>query len=283
MLPVGAVRVHRLAGAQRQVVHPGVLRGALVATLALLVAGCGTRPPAPDAVVTGVALSRERVLVPPDSVFEATLLDVTQPDQPPVVLGRQRQELAGQPPYALRIPYPTVRFMPKGRYEVRATVSWEGRLLLATMMRHPVPQDLAFRRVDVLLHRPPALPATVEASVPLLLTHWRLAQVQEQPVARGSEAGPTPFLVLQGDEARAAGAGGCNRFVADYSLEGANLRFHRLVSGITLCLDTGAAEARYLSALSAVASFRQQGTQLLLRDVDGKPLLRFEAAETPLR
>ncbi len=260
-----------------------MLRSSLLAALALLAAGCGTRPPTPDAVVTGVALSRERVLVPPDSVFEATLLDVTQPDQPPVVLGRQRQELAGQPPYALQIPYPTVRFMPKGRYEVRANVLWEGRLLLASTLRHPVPQDAAFRRVDVLLHRPPALPATVEAGVPLLLTHWRLASVQEQPVARDAEARQAPFLVLEGDEARASGAGGCNRFVGDYTLEGASLRFDRLVSGITLCLDTGAAEARYLSALSAVASFRQQGAQLVLRDVDGKPLLRFEAAETPLR
>ena len=36
-----------------------MLRSSLLAALALLAAGCGTRPPTPDAVVTGVALSRE--------------------------------------------------------------------------------------------------------------------------------------------------------------------------------------------------------------------------------
>ncbi len=253
------------------------------AALSLLVAGCGTRPPQPDAVVTGVALSRERVVLPPEAVFEATLLDVSQPDAPPVVLGRQRREPAGQPPYALQIPYPTVRFLPKGRYEVRATVTLDGRLLLATQARHPVPQDAAYRHVDVQLRRQPPLAAVADAGVPLALTHWRLVSIEEEAVPRAAEGGTPPHLVLQTDEARATGFGGCNRFLTDYALDGAQLYFGRAVSNIALCLDSAALETRFFTALEGVASFRQQGTQLLLRDAQGNPLLRFEAAETPLK
>lgn len=123
-----------------------------IASAALLcgvLVGCANRPPAPDAAVTGAALARERIRLAPDVVFEATLLDVTNPDLPPVVLGRQRRESAGNPPYAVWIPYPSVRFAPKGQYEVRAAVTLEGRVLFATEKRYAVPQDAAFRRVNV--------------------------------------------------------------------------------------------------------------------------------------
>lgn len=262
----------------------GAGRARLLACMAwcLLAAGCGTRPPAPDAVVTGVALSRERVVLPPEAVFEATLLDVSQPDAPPVVLGRQRREPAGQPPYAVAIPYPSSRFVPKGRYEVRAAVTLEGRLLLASEARHPVPQDAAYRHVDVPLRRQPPLAAVVEAGVPLALTYWRLVSIEGETVPRPAQGSTPPHLVLQPDEARATGSGGCNRYLTDYHQSGAQLFFGRVVSNITLCLDRGALETRFFNALEGVASFRQQGTHLQLRDAQGKPLLGFEAAETPL-
>ena len=74
--------------------------------------GCANQAPAPDAAVSGVALIRERIRLPPDTVFEATLLDVTHVDAPPVVLGRERREWAGSPPYAMRIPYASARCEP---------------------------------------------------------------------------------------------------------------------------------------------------------------------------
>ncbi|PIF20547.1 putative lipoprotein [Acidovorax sp. 30] len=246
------------------------------------VTGCVTRPPAPDAVVTGVALSRERVMLPPEAVFEATLLDVTQPDQPPVVLGRQRRQPAGQPPYALWIPYPSARFVPKGRYEVRTTVTLEGRLLLASDRRYSVPQDAAYRHVDVQMQRLLPLAATVEASVPLLLTHWRLVEMAGEALSRPADGVSVPHLVFQADEPRVAGSGGCNRFLADYELQpqSGHLRMGQLVSNISLCLQSSGLETQYFEALLAVRGFRQVGTQLLLRGAEGEQLLRFEAVET---
>ncbi|WP_440596806.1 META domain-containing protein [Acidovorax sp. 22279] len=234
-------------------------------------------------MVTGVALSRERVMLPPEAVFEATLLDVTQPDQPPVVLGRQRRQPAGQPPYALWIPYPSARFVPKGRYEVRTAVTLEGRLLLASDGRYPVPQDAAYRHVDVQMQRLLPLAATVEASVPLLLTHWRLVEMAGEALSRPADGVSVPHLVFQADEPRVAGSGGCNRFLADYELQpqSGHLRMGQLVSNISLCLQSSGLETQYFEALLAVRGFRQVGSQLLLRGAEGEQLLRFEAVETP--
>ncbi|MCW5282934.1 META domain-containing protein [Verminephrobacter eiseniae] len=253
------------------------------ALVCALLAGCASRPPAPDAVVSGVALTRERVLLPPEAVFEATLLDVTDPDRPPVVLGRQRRAPAGPAPYAIWIAYPSAHFLPQGRYEVRASVTLQGRLLLASNRRHPVPQAPAWRHVDVLLERLRPQPATQQAAVPLTLTHWRLVAIDAETLPRPAEGEVAPHLVLQAGEARATGSGGCNRFLADYALQDAQLRFGRLVSNIALCLRNGALEQRFFAALGAVHSFDQQGRQLLLRGAQGQPLLRLEAAETALR
>ncbi|WP_440108390.1 META domain-containing protein [Acidovorax sp. BL-A-41-H1] len=292
--------LHRMSGASRalrpeagvySVDGPGLSGSAsrlllcsLGFALVLSVAGCASRPPTPDAVVTGVALSRERVVLPPEAVLEAALLDVSDPDAPPLVLGRQRLAPAGQPPFALAIPYPASRFVVKGRYEVRATVTLENRMLLATVQRYPVPQDAAFRHVSLQLQRMWPQAATADAAVPLLLTHWRLTEIQGEAVARPAAAAPpSPHLVFQADEARVTGFGGCNRFFADYAAQGAALRFGRVVSNITLCLPSAATEERLFAALAQVASYLQQGTQLLFRDADGQPVLRFEADEAVLQ
>jgi putative lipoprotein len=248
--------------------------------LALALAGCASRPPPADAVVTGIALSSERVLLPPEAVLEAMLVDVTEADAPPRVLGRQLLQPAGQFPFAVAIPYRASRFAPKGRYEVRATVTLDDRLLLATVQRYPVPQDAAFRHVSLQLQRLWPDAATVDAAVPLLLTHWRLVEVQGDPVVSAAAAAtPSPHLVFQVDEARVTGFGGCNRFYVDYEARGAQLRFGRVVSNITLCLQSAAAEERFFAALAQVQSYRQQGRQLIFRDADGKPVLGFEAAQ----
>jgi putative lipoprotein len=249
----------------------------------LWLAGCASRPPSPDAMITGMAMAPERVVLPPEAVFEATLLDVSQPDAPPVVLGRQRREPAGQAPFAIAIPYPSSRFVPKGRYEVRTTVSLEGRLLQVSDTRYPVLQDRAFRQVSVQMRRMLPVPATVEASVPLALTYWRLIEVDGEAVPRRAEGAVAPHLVFQSDEPRATGTGGCNRFLIDYALRGSSLRLGAVVSGIALCLPASSLEERFFAALPTVTSYRQQGMQLLLRGAEGQPLLRFEAQEMPLQ
>lgn len=247
-----------------------------------LLAGCATRAPQSpaDAVITGTALVRERIGLPPQAVFEAVLLDVSRADQPPVVLGRQRVQPAGSPPYAIRIPYAQAQFDPAGRHEVRARVWVDGRLALASELRHPVPPDRAYRHADVILRPMPTAPGRIAAAMPLLQTHWRLREVEGEPVAPAPAAGePEPHLILQAEDGRVLGHGGCNRFIGDFAVQGRRLQVANLVSGLSLCLDRGGLESRWLRALLAVQSYVQEGTELQLRDGDGTVLLRFDAVE----
>lgn len=241
--------------------------------------GCATAP-APDAQVTGTAISRERLYVPPDALFEATLVDVTREGEPPVVLARQRIDPAGPPPYALRLPYHQARTPPQGRYEVRAAVTQQGRLLLDMPGVHPALIDPAFRHVDVILARVPLLAATAMAAVPLRQTYWKLVEVVGgEPVAPPAAGATMAHLLLERDAGRASGSGGCNRFIADYAQEGGRLRLSGLNSSLRLCLAGGGSEPAFFERLGAVAFYHQQGRELELRDAEGKPLLRFVAEE----
>jgi len=247
--------------------------------VALLLAGCASVP-GPDAFISGAVISRERLYVPPDAVFDAALVDVTQVGEPPLVLGRQRLAPAGPLPYELRIPYRQAHIRPKGRYEVRAAVTQQGRLLLDTPGVHPVLLSPEFRHVDVIVARVPLLKATLAAAVPLRQTYWKLVEVVGRaalpPPAAGAEAA---HLVLERDSDRAMGSGGCDRFAARYTLAGEQLRLDALVSGLRLCLKGGTSELAYLQQLVAVSSYMQEGRMLELRDRAGKPLLRFVAEE----
>lgn len=244
-----------------------------------LLAGCASGPP-PDAAITGVALSRERLYLPPEAVFEAALMDVSRPGEPPVALARQRLEGVGAPPYALRIPYHQASIHAGGRYEVRAAVTLQGRLWLDTPRTHPVLLDPALRHVDVILARVPQLPATEAAAMPLRQTWWRLVQIMDgPPVGEPAAGAEAAHLVLAREDDRASGAGGCNRFAGQFALEGGRLRFFGLGSALRLCLDGGASELAYLEKLGAVAAYWQEGETLELRDGEGQPLLRFAAQE----
>lgn len=115
-------------------------------------------------VITGSALYRERIALPPDAVFEATLEDISRADAPADVLGRTRLEPAGQPPFPFEIGYDPARIKANRRYAVRARVTQADRLLFTTDRIYPVLTRGHGNTVELLLRRasdktPPPKPA----------------------------------------------------------------------------------------------------------------------------
>jgi putative lipoprotein len=253
-----------------------------MAALVLGLAACATPPP-PDAVVTGVAIAQERLYVPPEALFEAVLLDVSQAEAPPVVLARQSQGPVGPPPYALQLPYRKAQVHAGGRYEVRARVTQHGQLLQYTPRVHTVLLAEGFGQASVLLARLPQSQAQAmggTASVPLGRTYWKLIEIVDGPAvsAAAPQAAPA-HLVFSPEDGRLTGNGGCNRFIAEYAQEGVQLRLRLQSSELRLCLEGGKGEFAFLEALAAVQSYRQEGLQLELQGEKGKPLLRLQAQE----
>jgi len=88
--------------------------------------------------VTGTASYRERIALPPDAVFEATLEDVSRADAPAEVIGSVRLEQPGQVPIRFEIPYDPARIDARHSYSVRARILDRDRLLFTTDRINPV-------------------------------------------------------------------------------------------------------------------------------------------------
>lgn len=107
-----------------------------------------------QALMEGTAVFRERMALPPEAVFEATLEEVAVADRAATVLGRVTIPSPGHPPIHFRIPYAENQIAPGHRYSVRASIREGGRLLFTTDPPHPVltpqqnpPVALLLRRV----------------------------------------------------------------------------------------------------------------------------------------
>ena len=87
--------------------------------------------------VKGTATYRERLALPPDAVFEATLEDVSKADAPAEVIGQARIERPGNPPIRFEITYDPARINPSHRYAVRARILVGGKLFFITDRQLP--------------------------------------------------------------------------------------------------------------------------------------------------
>jgi META domain len=80
-------------------------------------------------------------------------------------------------------------------------------------------------------------------------------------------------------DGRVAGSTGCNRFTAEYTLDGQALQIGEVASTRMACVPPAdEVERAYLDALGRVARWRVDDGELVLLDGDGAQLLRYRAA-----
>ena len=126
----------------------------LVRTLAMALACAASAPESAAAQIRGTAAYRERIALPTDAVFDATLEEVSRDDEPSVVLGRARVRRPRTSPIRFEIPFDADRIEPGRRYVVRARILADGRPLLTTDRSYPVLTRGNGRQVSLLLRRP---------------------------------------------------------------------------------------------------------------------------------
>lgn len=104
-------------------------------------------------------------------------------------------------------------------------------------------------------------------------TAWTLTSIQGKPVLPGTQPG------LSFEKGRASGNGSCNGFGGDYTVKGNKLTFGSIMSTLMACNPTGIMdqEQAYFSALSSTASYRVDGSRLVLLDAAGNILAEFMA------
>jgi uncharacterized lipoprotein YbaY/heat shock protein HslJ/uncharacterized lipoprotein NlpE involved in copper resistance len=106
-----------------------------------------------SAQIKGTATYRERIAMPANAVFEATLEDVSKADAPADVLGRARIEKPGNVPIRFEIQYDSSRIVQNHRYVVRARILVNGKLFFTTDQSYPVLTQGRGKEVSLLLKR----------------------------------------------------------------------------------------------------------------------------------
>jgi len=170
---------------------------------------------AEQAALSGTALYRERMLLPPGAVFEATLIDVSRADAPAKVIAITQILGPRGSPIKFKLRYDPARIQSEMMYSVRGRISVGGQLLFVTDTAHPVLTRGNPDTVQLLLKR-----------------------VRSQPAAPTGQASAAPAGRLRGMYSYMADAG----------------RFRDCLSGRTYPVATEADNAALERAYSAARS-----------------------------
>lgn len=248
--------------------------------IALICAGCapGSVGGPTHASISGTALYRERMMLPPDVVFEATLEDVSRADAPSEVLGQARIESPPPPPIKFTITYDPARIIANHRYVVRAKITRAGALMSTSDTAYPVLVPGKPDSPEILMRRVGSTAASGSANATLEGTEWKLLRLGAQSVTVTNPQNE-PQLTLQASDKRASGSGGCNRFGGSYTLQGDQLKFGNMASTMMACAQGMEQERAFHQALASVARWRIEGRTLQLLDANGQVAATLEAKE----
>jgi putative lipoprotein len=229
--------------------------------------------------VTGNALYRERMALPPNAVLTVRLEDVSRADAAADVIGEQTIKLDGkQAPIPFEIAYAPAKIDPRHRYNVRAQIDVDGTTMFTSAQATPVLTEGHPAHAQVMMQR--ARPSTAEAAAsesPLVNTYWKLTEVNGSPIGAPPQGAREPHLVLTQQENRFHGFGGVNQLLGSFKLDWQNLT----IRPGPMTQAAGPAEAMnqeraFTRALTTVTSYKIAGQDLTMFAGD-KPVLKFQA------
>lgn len=140
----------------------GMFRVPLIVTIAFIASCASTEPPAQSAdaspaaappVISGTAMYRERMALPPNAVFVAVLEDVSLADSKATEIARTTILRPSPPPIRFSISFDSSKIDSKRSYSVRARIRVDGKIWFASDSAHPVLTRGAGNTVDILLKR----------------------------------------------------------------------------------------------------------------------------------
>src|SRR5271166_1865829 len=171
--------------------------------------------------IIGTAIYRERVLLPPEAVFEAGIEEVSRADGPSGVIATTR---IGSPqvPLAFTLGHDDARISNDRRYVIRARITLNGNIFFTTDTAYPVLGIAGGNHVDILLRR-----TGDTSAAPLENTYWKLTVLRGASVET-VDPQHEAHLILDPKEQRVSGSSGCNRLIGAYTLTGDRLSFGQM-------------------------------------------------------
>ena len=231
-------------------------------------------------VITGSVFYRERIALPPDAALEVTVEDVSKADAPAPVIGQLRIMPTGQVPIRFETPYDPNRVRPEHRYALRARILLGDRLLFTTTQSYPVLTQGAGTHVEMMPMQRVAAPEKTDTKPDreLTNTYWKLTALRGQPV-KTRDHQREAHIILQTDNHRIVGSGGCNRLMGGYGLQGNTVDFSKIASTQMACVEGMEQETAFFQVLQGTRTWKIQGDTLELLDESGAKLASFSAVD----
>lgn len=226
--------------------------------------------------ITGSALYRERIILPPNAVFEVTLQDVSLADAPAKIIARSDYISGGTVPLRFSLSFDDKVIVPGHSYAVRATIRHEDALLFTTDTHVPAFETngpLTLNLVHVAGH---ATQTVTTPDFPLRNTYWKLIELNSKAV-EVAERQREPHLIFAEKEARVSGSGGCNSIMGGFDVDNHNLSFKQMAGTMMACTNGMEQESAFLKALTTVTGFQITGNTLELRNASKTVIARFIA------
>jgi putative lipoprotein len=247
-----------------------------------LIAAAQQTPTPTTATISGAAMYRERITLPPSAVFTATLEDTSRADAPSTTIAKFTKKAFGNPPIRFTITYDPSKIIDSHTYTVRATITVDGRLMFTSVTANPVltggkPDHVAFTMHHVTpADDMPAVPSR-NGTAPAALedSYWKLVTIHAKdiPVIPNHRE---PNLILHPEGMRTEVFGGCNEIAGTYKLSGATLTFGPMAGTLMECPESSDTERAFTAALQETATYHIYGQHLDLIDANHTVVARFE-------
>ncbi|MGP4844445.1 YbaY family lipoprotein [Marinobacter sp. 1Y8] len=276
-----------------------IYRIAMLGILFLLsgvLAGCaGFGGGMDESRIEGNVWYKERMMIPPDATVTVSLEDVSRADAPSVTMASTEFKPQGGPPYAFSLAYDADRILKRNRYNLRAKIMRDNKLLFISTQAVPAFGNDSGTPVKILVSRVNATTndatpsadgsrsvtaAAAPGQVKMTETFWKLVELNGDPIkadvgVRAKEIN----IVLHGEDKRAVGFAGCNNFSGSYTMSGSEISFGALVSTQMACLAGMDVEDSYLKMLQETTHFKQVGGVLTFLNDSDEAVLEFNADE----
>jgi putative lipoprotein len=238
-----------------------------------------------SATITGSAMYRERIALPPAAVLEATLEDSSLADAPAIKIASTKHDRPGNPPFRFTITYDPAKIVDSHSYSVRVTITLDGKLMFTSTVAAPVITNGSPNHVSLALHHvtaedaTPAVASRGVAADALENTYWKLVTLNGKEVVVPPNH-REPSLILHPEGMRTEVFGGCNSIAGTYKLSGKNLTFGPMAGTLMACPEGMDTEKDFTAALADVRTYRIYGKHLDLFDEHNKTLAHFESRPT---
>ncbi|WP_332697020.1 YbaY family lipoprotein [Bosea sp. (in: a-proteobacteria)] len=221
----------------------------------------------------GTVSYRERIALPPGTIVEVKLLDVSLADAPARTIAETRVSGRRNPArYTLR--FDRAQIQPRRRYALQARILHRGQLLFINTSHHGI-FDGGPEQTDIRVERVAAAPAPTPERAASPVGRWLLEDLRKTGVIDRLQT------VLEiAPDGKVSGSGGCNRMSGSARIVGSQISFGPVAATQMACTPAAMnQEQRFFAGLREVRRWRTDPARgkLTLLDARGRPLMTLAA------